>query len=289
MDQVEFQTEPKDVTVQRMVFDWNDPSNIVQKEMMNLDEKLFQGCWYLNPMFKVHSPGSICEFLKQVRRCQRNWFRKLNRQFGSANWRRLMRTITEVTERHMTFSGILFINGKEIDPWSQYRLEAELGLHPESDFVVSRRNEANDYLEKQDWNALKEMSRSVLDQQLSANPADPIYVTPGISVMGFLAIPSFYAEVEKRSNEWHRLLTNVLGNRGKADLARQADWITRMLVFNGTLVVDGVIYLPGCWPNHRLSEVKIKNSPFGRPTVPPEYLGLSYISKNAIHDHDKSI
>ena len=63
---------------------------------------------------------------------------------------------------------------------------------------MSRRLYAYQRIQEQDWESLKELSRIELEQQLSANPGDPIYVTPGISVMGVKADAAFYAEVERR-------------------------------------------------------------------------------------------
>jgi hypothetical protein len=186
----------------------------------------------------------------------------------------MMLATKDIRQRRMTFSGILMMRGEEIDSHSQYRLEAQLGLQPESDLVVSRRPYAHRCLKEQDFDSLKEISRSDLDQQLQANPNDPVYVCPIVTVMGLRADPAFYEEVERRCGEWHGHINRILGGPRRKELARQADWATRMLVLNGTLVVDGAIYVPGCWPNHPLKKTKLKLSPFGLPTVPPEYLGL---------------
>lgn len=273
LDQVESFPRSQGVTVRRLIWDWNDPSEVVGLELLRIGSDLHRGCWFLNPMFKVHSPESTRAFLQEVRRRQSEWFRVLTRQFGSANWRRMMLATKDLYQRRLGFAGILMVQGREIHPHSQYRLEAQLGLRPESDFVVSRRPHAYRCFKEQDWESLKEISRSDLEQQLRANPKDPVYVCPIVTVMGLRADPAFYEEVEKRCGEWHGHLNRLLGGPGRKEMARQADWATRMLVFNGTLVVDGLIYVPGCWPNRPLKK-KLKMSPFGSPTVLPEYLGL---------------
>ena len=245
LDEVDLPGKRADLSVTRLVWDWQDPSRAVDQELRELGEHIRQGCLYLNPMFKVFSDEPTLGFLREVRRCQREWFRVLTRQFGSANWRRKM-AVDNLRERRMGFSGILFIKGQEIDPVEQWRLETSFGLHPEADLVISHRPYSYPLVVHEDWDALKDISRLELDRQLSANPRDALYVTPGITVMGISATEAFYAEVEKRSSEWHGRFHRVFGNCKARSLGRDADWATRLLVFNGTLVVDGEIYLSGC-------------------------------------------
>ncbi len=58
------------------------------------------------------------------------------------------------------------------------------------------------------------------------------------------------------------------------ELKAAADLPTRMTVYLGTLVLDGLIYVPGLWPDNKVTEKRLLNSPFKSPTLPPEYLGL---------------
>jgi hypothetical protein len=271
MDQVAIPVREPDVIVQRLTWDWNDPSKTVQRTLQELGNRLHEGCWYLNPMFMVSCVEATRGFLSVVRKRQKEWFRVLNRQFGSANWRKQMRAMSNVRDRQMTFSGLLFVQGQDIDPSGQYLLEAANGLRPETDLVVTWRQDALVFLKQQDWDALKEMSRADLQSQLAANPLEPVYVTPGISVMGRRADDAFYAEVRRRSSQWHRTLARCFGTRNKAEAVRHADLATRMLVFTGTLVVNGAIFTPGCWPNHQVSKgVRALDS----TTVSPECLSF---------------
>jgi len=48
---------------------------------------------------------------------------------------------------------------------------------------------------------------------------------------------------------------------------------TFCLAFSGTLV-DGQVYLPGCWAIHAPKPGLLKKTAFGTPTVPLEFLGL---------------
>jgi len=271
MDQVSIPVREPDVIVQRLTWDWNDPSITVQRALQELGNQLREGCWYLNPMFMVSCLEATRGFLRVVRKRQREWFRVLNRQFGSANWRKQMRAMPNALDRRMTFSGLLFVQGQDIDPSGQYCLEAANGLRPETDLIVTWRQDALVFLKQRDWEALKEMSRADLQSQLAANPLEPLFVTPGISVMGRRADDAFYAEVRRRSSQWYRTLARCLGTQNKAEAVRRADRATRMLVFTGTLVVNGVIFTPGCWPNHQVSKgIRLLDS----TTVSPEYLDL---------------
>jgi hypothetical protein len=183
MDQVAIPVREPNVIVQRLIWDWNDPSRTVQRTLHELGNQLHEGCWYLNPMFMVSCVEATRGFLSVVRKRQREWFRVLNRQFGSANWRKQMRAMPNVWDRRMTFSGLLFVQGQDIDPSGQYCLEADIGLRPETDHVVTWRKDALSFLKQRDWEALKEMSRADLKSQLAANPLEPLFVTPGGSVL----------------------------------------------------------------------------------------------------------
>ena len=231
LDQVRYNPLPRTSLSSGWFWDRNDPSEIVDKELNRLGDALKTGCWYLNPMVKVYSSEPTQFFLGVARKRQREWFRELSRQFRSG-WRRLMDITTDLYQRRTGFTGILFIKGDVIDPRKQWQLEAQVGMHPGSRcFVLSRRPHAYSCLREQDWDSLKESSRAELEQQLSSSPMDPVYITPEITVMGFRADPAFYAEVTKRSNEWHGRLARILGNREMHALCRQADWSARLLVF----------------------------------------------------------
>jgi hypothetical protein len=273
INQVECNPVRKDITVQRLTWDWNDPSEAVLKEDLG-PAPGSAGCWYICPMYKVFSPEPTREFLVEIRRRQREWFRELAMQFGASNWRRKMLVTKNVLERRLAFTGILIIHGEEIDPRQQYQFEAKVGLHPESDLAISRRPCIGGSLQQRDWEFLAQLSRHELEEQLASNPNAPCYVTPEITVMGITANDAFYAEVLKRSYGWHHHWRWALGAREANDVAKRADWVARTLIFNGALVIEGSIYLPGLWPNLPPRPKKLLKTPFGVATVPPEYLGL---------------
>jgi hypothetical protein len=273
MDQVEVPIREPDVTVRRLGFDFNDLSEVPTKERKRILNQHLLGCWYVNPLFKVHCRLPTPEFLRRARKCQRAWFRQLQRQYRNG-WRNKRNVPDNCLEPETDFIGVLIINGIEVLPQTWTECEEILGFRPRTD----RRQGAFLSLKDQDWEALQQFSRSELEDhlvnRLAEHPDIAIFVTPGITVTGKLPNPAFYVEAEKRSREWHGFCTRELGNRTRINLARQTDWPTRMLVFNGTLVVDGEIYLPGRWPIHRLTRAKLDNSPFGVPTVLPTYLGI---------------
>jgi hypothetical protein len=284
LDRVAVPCLPKNLIVKRLTWDWNDPSAIVRQEILALKGTGHDICLYLNPMFKVVSSDPARDFFLEARRCQREWCRVLTRQFGSSNWKTKMRITKDVLERRLTFSGIMFINGHEVDPRRQYLLEADAGLHPETDVVLALRPYADARLKDRDWLSLAELSRSELENQLTASPLDPVYVLPGITVMGFQTNGAFYAEVLKRSREWHRRLCRLLDTPGYRRLERQSDWQTKILVLHGALAMNGAILLPDHWPNQRRKSTRGVPEWSTDGTVPPEILGLSPETFHHLHN-----
>ena len=270
MDRFEFPTKPPDVTVRPLVFDWNDPSLLPARERRMILDQGLSGCWYVNPLFKIFCPMPTPEFLRKARDCQAAWFRQLDRQFPDRGWRNLMQVKRHPVDQQTGFTGVLIINGTECDPQDWAEIEKLLGTRPK----VQERKEAFQALKQRDWEALRQFSLSELQARLAESPGPSLYVNPGITVtMGF-PLPAFYAEADRRSCQWHGTLCRELTSQGKKELAVAADWPTRMLVFHGTLVVDGEIYVPGRWPTHQVKASKLRKGPFGARTVPPEYLGL---------------
>jgi len=54
-------------------------------------------------------------------------------------------------------------------------------------------------------------------------------------------------------------------------------------------MVNGLIFLPGLWPNHPLQLKKLKRTPFGRANVSPEYLGLKGNANDCPREHDDDL
>lgn len=272
LDQVKSVSKPSNVTVEQFAFDWNDLLAMPNGERQRILDQHLRGCWYLNPLFKVYCQQATPEFLREAKNCQAAWFRRLDCQFPDHGWRSRMRVARNARNGKAEVEGVLIVNGFEIDPqdWAE---SAKILAAPAR---VTRRNEAVVALEQRDWRVLGQIARRELEGHLVKASDTPIFINPAITVTGVYPNPIFYAEAEKRCGEWNCTLCRELTNRGTAQLARQADWAARMLVFLGTLVVNGRFYLPGRWPNQRVTKARLDNSPFGHPTVPPEYLGLSH-------------
>ena len=271
LDQVHHLTDNPDASVQKLVFSWNDPSALPMLRRETILRQKLQGCFYINPVFEVHCPVLTPEFLAKARKCQAAWFRLLDRQFPGGGWRKKMEITRDIRQRQAEFTGILIIHALEADPQDWIKIETILGIRPE----IIRRPEAFRLLENRDWDALKQISRAELAQHLARGPGHCAFVTPGISVLSAAPSPAFFSEADTREAKWHGALYKLFGNRAKHDLMSQADWPTRMLVFNGTLAVGDALYLPGRWPHRPLDEKRLRTSPFGTRTVPPEYLGLT--------------
>jgi hypothetical protein len=139
LDQPLPHAKPRDLVVKRLAWDWNDLSEIVSKELLGITQTEIEGCFYLNPMFKVLSPEATPEFLLEVRKRQGQWFRILGRQFRSSNVRRTMAVTRDVCERRLTLTGVLFVHGEDIDPKQQRQLEVMAGLRPASHRKIVRR------------------------------------------------------------------------------------------------------------------------------------------------------
>ena len=268
MDVVQPKPGEKGVTIRRLVWDWGDTSRLPLVERQRILGHRLPGCWFLNPQYEVHGRFVAPGFFLSARKCQADWFRILDRQFPDGGWRNVMSTTTDL-ERQGAFTGILIVNGRECDAHDWNTIEELGGLRPR----VQRRPAAFQMVRQQDWPRLIQMSRSHLEGEIAADPEMALFVTPGITVAG-LPLRPFYREVHKRSSEWHGFVTRVLGSQRRAKFTRNADWATRMLTVSGTLVIDGMIYVPGLWPGQSLTKRKMAASPFGTTTVPPEYLGL---------------
>lgn len=133
LDQVPPPRSPRDVTVKRLYFDWNDPSEAVVREIERIGDSWQHGCWYINPISRVYGPEPTRVFLSVVRKRQAAWFRMLNRQFGSGWRRKMLARSTGIVQRRYEFTGILVVDGNVIEPDSQANLERRLGLHRPSD------------------------------------------------------------------------------------------------------------------------------------------------------------
>jgi len=131
LDQVESPTSNPDVSVQRLVFNWSDPSELPTLRRQTILRQSLQGCFYLNPVFEVYCPSLTPEFLQKAHKCQAAWFRLLDRQFPDGGWRKKMQITRNPRDRQSEFTGILIINGLEADPQDWIKIDTILGIRPE--------------------------------------------------------------------------------------------------------------------------------------------------------------
>ena len=132
LDQAPSPGDPRSVSVKRLAWDWNDPAEVARKELWGVSETEWEGCVFVNPMFKVVSREATPEFLREVRWRQSEWFRKLGRQFGSSNVKRAMSIMHDPCECRLTYTGVLIIHGEDISSKKLRWLEVKAGLRPQS-------------------------------------------------------------------------------------------------------------------------------------------------------------
>ena len=121
---------------------------------------------------------------------------------------------------------------------------------------------------------LEQTAREALQSHLIANPSHAAYVCPSRTVSATSATPAFYAAARRSQAEWCILLNRTLGCGNVRRARRAAGESTVALAYGGTLVVDGRLHLPGCWPIDHPPRSRLKRTPFQAPTVPPGFLGL---------------
>ncbi len=263
------------VLIQKFEPDWDFLAETTDVRRLQVLQEHRRGSWYLNPRYTVHAQQPSPEFLRKARKCQADWFRMMDDSLGSANRRRAQKRTKGRQERRLAYSGILIVDGKELDSHAWYALEASLGMHPDSEVVTCHRpihltEPLSDQLE-----TLKQLSRQALEQYLILAPSDPLYVTPGVTVTSTVFNKGFRAQVLKHSGQWHRKLDRALGRAQWRQISRQFDLATRMLVFHGVLVINGVFYRPGCWPSHTNNPHPLR--PDARTsTVPAEALAINF-------------
>jgi hypothetical protein len=266
---------PQQVLIQKLEPDWDFLAETTDVRRLQILQKHQPGSWYLNPRYTVHAHQPSPEFLRKARKCQADWFRMMDDSLGSTNRRRAQKRTRNQQERRLAYSGILIVDGKELDPHAWYALEASLGTHPDSEVVTCHRpvhlaEPLSDQLE-----TLKQLSRHDLERFLTLAPGDPLYVTPGVTVTSTVFNKGFHAQLLKHSGQWHRKLDRALGRPRWRPISRQSDLATRMLVFHGVLVINGLFYRPGCWPNHANKHHPAR--PDARTsTVPAEALGINF-------------
>jgi len=176
----------------------------------------------------------------------------------------------------LAYSGILFIDGNPVPPRT-WQARADKLLNQGADVPVTitrRRLDLAAFKGTGDPEPLRTISRAALQEHLDRQPPHAAYVSPKVTISAPSATHAFYNAVRTCQAEWCTFLNRTLGCGNVRRARRATDEATVSLVYSGTLLVDGQVYLPGLWPNQPLKKVRLKWSPSGSPTVPPEFLGL---------------
>jgi len=179
--------------------------------------------------------------------------------------------------KEMALTGIMFIDGDHILPWTWNRMADEL-LRTEAEtapITTHRRIDLTTLKATGDAEFLKRLSRDALQSHLDEHPRHAAYISPSRTVRAASASSDFFREVDRQKGAWCTYLNRELGSGFVRRAIRAADDETIALVYRGTLVVDGLLYLPGCWHNWATKPRRLTKTPFQAPTVPPAFLGLN--------------
>ena len=106
----------KQVMIRRFTPDWDFLAETTNARMHGVLEMLLPGSWYLNPIYTVHAEEPTKAFFRKARKCQADWFRTMSDSLGSATRRRTQKSTNDERERRLSFSGILIVDGKVLDP-----------------------------------------------------------------------------------------------------------------------------------------------------------------------------
>ncbi len=249
-------------------------SDLTFRAINAIRHEIHGGCHYINPCVTVSCREPKAAFFREVLDRQGTWLRTFRRSAGKCGQRLLVKLLGP-TARQSSLAGILFIGG-EIIPPRDWEAMAHKLLHRDDvpqltttrrlvDLATLKATGNPDYL--------RNVSLAELGSHLAANPGAALYVCPGITVVAPTSSPAFLVEARKRADEWHGKLQHFLG-KDKKTLSRDADLTTRLLAYSGALLIDRECYIAGCWPGDHPSKRALSRTPFGRPTVPAEFLGL---------------
>jgi len=179
--------------------------------------------------------------------------------------------------RRLVSSGVMFIDGDLIAPKIWNRTADEF-LRPAKKprlTIVNRHVDLDSFRATNDLEPVMQLTRHGLKDHLSCSPSLPAYVAPYRTITAPDPSPEFYLQAKRCHDTWAFLLNRTLSWRVVRRLHREADVPAFMLAFSGVLVIDGQLYLKGCWPNRSPKPGHLRKTPFNAPTVPPEFLGLT--------------
>ncbi len=95
-----------------------------EKRMQKIVEQNQDGCFYLNPLFTVSSLIFSKAFSNKARKCQSNWYRRVDQTLIRKHRKRREREL-KFYIRQLTYTGILIIDGKDIPPHEWTMMEKQ--------------------------------------------------------------------------------------------------------------------------------------------------------------------
>ncbi len=83
------------------------------------------GCFYLNPVYTVSSPYFSTKFSLKARKCQANWYRRVDQVLLRKGRKRREREI-DFWSRQAAYTGFLIIDGQPVPPHEWTAMEAKI-------------------------------------------------------------------------------------------------------------------------------------------------------------------
>lgn len=226
-----------EVNVRRLVFsDWGDYSEAAIKERERILNADLPGCWYINPISCVHSPGPSDEFFDEIARRQGAWCRMLKKHFGNG-WRRMRKQTKTPYQRGVEFEGVLILNGEPALPEDIPEIRRVLGQLPR----VTRRNRAFQLLKQRQLDELRILTDEEMKlRQNSARSAEGFayFILPHATVESPCANSSFIEEANRRKREWHRAVSRLFPKPERRLVCDDVDDL-RVLLPQGQFLMAG--------------------------------------------------
>lgn len=225
------------VNVRRLVFsDWNNYAEAAIQERERILNADLPGCWYINPMFCVHSPEPTNEFFEEINKRHGSWFRDLSRHFGKG-WKTLRRQARSPLKRGEEFEGVLVLAGQLVLSEDISEIRQVLGQLP----TVSYRRQAFLLLQYREIHALAELANGELNRCRSADRSqhgDAYFILPHVTVQNSIDNDAFYAEADRRNGEWHRAVNRLFHKRERREFNRHIGDL-RTLMPKGRFLIAG--------------------------------------------------
>ena len=126
-DIIHTQRNPGRVQIQEhQVPEWDEDSWIATttRRIEKIAEDGVCGCLYLNPLYTVSSPCFSADFSRKARKCQANWYRRVDQVLVRKHRKRRERNL-RFWKRQAAYTGILIIEGQPVPPHEWTVMEAK--------------------------------------------------------------------------------------------------------------------------------------------------------------------